>query len=91
MNDLIQRFKERIENSIFCYAQSGGEGFVEKTKCNCYCTGKLDCQALIDRNKFYSYFEGVPDTEILIHRAKIIGEIKEEFKDSQWWKDNVVE
>ena len=81
--------RERIGKSAFCYAKSGGQGFVDKKECECFIKGGC-CQAVIDKNKFHSYFEGMSMEESAKNRNRIIKEIEEEFKDSQWFNDNVV-
>lgn len=91
MSDLLRRIEENIGKGIFCYGKSGGEGYVLRTKCECHCQAKLDCQAVIDKDNFHSYFKGIPYEKLPFYRTRIIAEIKDEFKDSQWWKDNVVE
>lgn len=91
MSDMFNRILDRVEQSIFCYSKSGGVGFALKTECECHCNKTLDCQAYIDKMNFHSFFEGIPNEKLPFYRDRIIEEIKDEFKDSQWWKDNVVE
>lgn len=85
--DILHKINEFIENSKFCYAKVGGQGYVDKKDCTC--KEDRNCQAYLDRMKFLSYFKDIPYEEIPKHRNRILNEIKEEFKDSQWFKDNV--
>lgn len=84
-----ERMKE-ITDYTFCYAKEGGAGFIHKDQCKCgigaenkCCDEKKDHQRFVDR------FNDFADTDKT--RNEIIQIIKPEFKDSQWWRNNVVE
>lgn len=82
-----KRLKEAITNSRFCYAKDGGQGFVLKEDCAC---GNKCCEEYKDQEKFRGYLKDMEYGDYK-KRAEIIEKIKPEFKDSKWWKDNVVE
>lgn len=88
MNDISKRIIELVENSLFCYGKEGGQGYVDKHECKCGGNRSI-CQAYQDREKFHSYFNGLTMEEVVHRRDEIIEEIKGEFEDSQWFKDNV--
>lgn len=97
---IFDKLSNQIENSKFCYAKDGGNGYVDKAECTC----NRDCQACQDMNNFHRRFNEVgkemgykyPETfeeckQAIEMRAEIINIIKPEFKDSKWYKDNVIE
>jgi hypothetical protein len=79
-----------MEESRFCYAKEGGQGFVHKSKCTCDKKNN-PCQAIKDSDRFHEAFKGIAYEDLPKYRKEIIDKIKPEFKDSQWYKDNVVE
>ncbi|MNG28633.1 hypothetical protein D3C84_1139190 [compost metagenome] len=81
--------RKRIAESTFCYAKEGGQGFINKSKCTCD-KETNPCQAIIDRDRFLEAFEDMEHSDSK-RRSEIIKEIKSEFKDSKWFKDNVIE
>lgn len=88
MSSFLERIRERFDNSCFCYAKPGGQGFVNKSEC--ICSKECPCQAKLDAERFHEAFNGMPYGDIRT-RNEIIKEIKPDFKDSQWYKDNVIE
>lgn len=86
MEEIVKRF----ENSRYCYAKPGGQGFVPKEECTC--GENKCCQAFKDYERFHKRFNEIDreyDGEISI--KTIIQRLKPEFEDSQWWKDNIKE
>lgn len=81
-----KEIRKKFEDSIFCYAKSGGQGFVHKNDCSC---GKdKSCQAFKDYQRFHELnkqYDGGMSINTII---KIL---KPEFEDSKWWKDNVID
>lgn len=75
--------------STFCYAKKGGQGFKLKSECKCTCEllDKVNCQAYKDK----CYFEMKYNEMALknMSRDEILSVLKEDMKDSQWFKDNV--
>ena len=90
-----ENLRKLIENSRFCYARDGGEGFVDKNECPC--DSNRTCHAYQDKKRFGERFEevgkdlGYEYPEVIKVRKEILETIKPEFEDSQWFKDNVVE
>ena len=81
-----KRVREKMNSVTFCYAKDGGQGFTENE--NCECDKEKCCQAFLDQERFYKRFEELQDD---MERDEIIQIIKQEFKESKWWKDNVIE
>lgn len=84
-----ERLREQMSNVVFCYAKDGGQGFVNKNEC-CSIESEKCCQAYKDREKFFKYMQEVEYGDFK-KLSEIKRQIKHEFKDSQWWKDNVIE
>lgn len=95
-----EMIKEIVDRSVFCYAKEGGEGLADKANCECFSLGKVCCQAKQDKDYFHAQFEkmdGLTDDmsydERMIHmlrgRDKLIENLPEDFKERQWFKDNV--
>lgn len=84
----LRKLAKKMEESRFCYAKDGGQGFVHQSECTC--TKENPCQAIIDKERFHKALEGLEYDDVK-GRNEIVQQIKSEFKGSQWWKDNVVE
>ncbi|MFS0905655.1 hypothetical protein AB3N02_21665 [Priestia aryabhattai] len=82
------KIRETINNSRFCYDKDGGQGFVHKSKCTC--TKDNPCQSMLDKQRFNEAMRNVEYGDVK-RRDEIVKQIKPEFKDSKWWKDNVIE
>lgn len=79
-----------IEDYTFCYAKEGGQGFIHKDQCKCGIGAENKCcDEVKDRMRFILRFNDFADTDK--NRNEVIQIIKPEFKDSKWWKDNVIE
>lgn len=79
---------KQMKEMKFCYAKEDGQGYVHKSRCTC--TKECPCQATIDKSRFHDALKDI-DIGDIESRNKIIQEIKPEFKNSQWWRDNVIE
>ncbi|MED4883088.1 hypothetical protein [Bacillus smithii] len=85
-----KEIRKKFEDSIFCYAKLGGQGFVHKN--DCFCGKDKSCQAFKDYQRFHERFNELNrqyDGEMNI--IGIIQILKPEFENSQWWKDNIKE
>lgn len=86
---ILRDIAKRMEESRFCYAREGKQGFVHMSKCTC--TKDNPCQAKIDADRFHEAFKDIKYEDLPKYRKEIIEKLKPEFNDSQWWKDNVFE
>jgi hypothetical protein len=86
MTTIGRRLAEKIESSSYCYRKPGGAGLVDKS--DCQCSADLPCQAKLDKDRFHKLMSTVTYGDCK-GRDERIKEIKPQFVDSQWWKDNV--
>lgn len=94
MGNLNKRLREYAIISTYCWSKPNGSGMVNKKECECFSKKGYCCQAYKDKERFHSHFEHLRSmsfADSVKERAEIIKKIRDEFKDSQWYKDNVVE
>ncbi|WP_405101597.1 hypothetical protein [Oceanobacillus sp. FSL H7-0719] len=89
LNKLSEGITKEMRDLKFCYAKEGGQGYTHKSKCVCDKENIL-CQAGKDANKFHEACKDIKHDNVK-HRNEIVKELKSQFKDSKWWKDNVIE
>lgn len=84
--DIIRKI---VEESRFCRAKEGGEGYVPKAEC--VCTKENPCSSILDRERFHKNFENMSIEDVIAKRDELLQIIKPEFEGSQWYRDNVDE
>lgn len=91
MTSVTETIMKAIKENTYCYAKGGGTGHVPNEECSCYSKKEYCCQAFLDSKRFHEHFVHLCNYQDLIaHRDEVIEEIKDEFADSQWFKDNVI-
>jgi hypothetical protein len=90
VNDSFEKIMESINNSTFCFALESGESLTNIN--NCACGHTKSCQESRDKHRFYiRSLEFREESGEITDRAGMIKALKPEFKDSKWWKNNVIE
>jgi len=88
MTTIGQKLAMKMKDSRYCYGKPGGSGLVDKSECQC--TTENPCRAKLDKDYFHELMSTVTYGDYK-GRVKRIQEIKPQFVDSQWWKDNIKE
>ncbi|MEK4669002.1 hypothetical protein [Niallia sp. FSL R7-0271] len=82
--DTIDIIKKTIEDSVFCYANKAGQGFIQKSKCKCYLAGELSCEAYKETIEFYNLYRKLEKQGL--SRKGILAEVKKYYQwDTTSW------
>ncbi|PLT31991.1 hypothetical protein [Bacillus sp. V5-8f] len=86
---IVDVIRDAINDSVFCYANKAGQGFVEKAKCQCYVEGKKCCDAYFEQMEFHALFNELVKKGM--SRAEIFAEVENvyQWKDTSWIQYNV--
>lgn len=52
----LESIKDAIQNSVFCYTNKEGQGFVDKSDCQCYLAGEKNCAAYLEQFEFHRLY-----------------------------------
>lgn len=86
----LESIKDAIQNSVFCYTNKEGHGFVDKSDCQCYLAGEKNCAAYLEQFEFHRLYSELEKQGL--SRIQIIEEIEKRFNWDKtiWIQYNVI-
>lgn len=87
---IVSELQKKIENAVFCYAPTTGQGLVDRSECACAKEGKTpSCKAHSEKERFHTRYRKLEEQQL--DRNTILSLLKEEFdwENSEWLKYNV--